>query len=231
MLGEPTRRRPVLLVPAPSIYILQRGVQWKQGVVISMVLYASLLCDTTPIHCTPDPLHPPLQSIQSSRAAPPCATPQTARDMFRFWIRLLMFIIDIFAHIVTGCIYRVLSSDAPRAGRDGAHGGAAGGAGRGRTERPRRPGQFFSIPCNGRGTVASWANRPAGAPPRPALPRRAPPRCAASPEPPVVCPGFGFERSTMTKVRRSECHRSCRSRSETFSSGEVWFPRTCYCLC
>ena len=45
------------------IYILQRGVQWKQGVVIYMSLYSSLLYDTTPIHCTPDPLHPPLQSI------------------------------------------------------------------------------------------------------------------------------------------------------------------------
>ena len=47
------------------IYILQRGVQWKQGVVIWMVLYTSLLRNTTPIHCTPDPLHPPLQSIHN----------------------------------------------------------------------------------------------------------------------------------------------------------------------
>ena len=45
-------------------YIPQRGVQWKQGVVIYMTLYTSLLYNTTPIHCTPDPLHPPLQSIQ-----------------------------------------------------------------------------------------------------------------------------------------------------------------------
>ena len=45
------------------LYILQRGVQWKQGVVICMVLYIILLCNTTPIHCTPLPLHPPLQSI------------------------------------------------------------------------------------------------------------------------------------------------------------------------
>ena len=46
------------------IYILQRGVQWNQGVVICMPLYTSLLHNTTPIHCTPHPLHPPLQSIQ-----------------------------------------------------------------------------------------------------------------------------------------------------------------------
>ena len=50
--------------PAP-LYILQRGMQWKQGVVICMVLYTILLYNTTtPIHCTPLPLHPPLQSIQ-----------------------------------------------------------------------------------------------------------------------------------------------------------------------
>ena len=44
-------------------YILQRGVQWKKGVVNYMTLYTSLLYNTAPIHCTPDPLHPPLQSI------------------------------------------------------------------------------------------------------------------------------------------------------------------------
>ena len=49
---------------AERFYIPQRGVQWKQGVVIYLTLYASLLYNTTPIHCTPDPLHPPLQSIQ-----------------------------------------------------------------------------------------------------------------------------------------------------------------------
>ena len=40
-------------------YIPQRGVQWKQGVVVYMTLYTSLLYGTTPIHCTPHPLHPP----------------------------------------------------------------------------------------------------------------------------------------------------------------------------
>ena len=42
-----TKERP------PYLYILQRGVQWKQGVVIWMVLYTILLYNTTPIHCTP----------------------------------------------------------------------------------------------------------------------------------------------------------------------------------
>ena len=41
-----------------SIKIHQRGVQWKQGVVICMLLYTSLLYNTTPSaappsHCTP----------------------------------------------------------------------------------------------------------------------------------------------------------------------------------
>ena len=43
-----------------TIYIPQRGVQWKQGVVIYMMLCISLSYDTTPIHCTPLPLHPPM---------------------------------------------------------------------------------------------------------------------------------------------------------------------------
>ena len=46
------------------IKILQRGVQWKQGVVICMTLYTSLLHNTTPIHCTPLRLHPPLMNTQ-----------------------------------------------------------------------------------------------------------------------------------------------------------------------
>ena len=40
----------------------QRGVQWKQGVVIYTMLYSSLLYSTAPIHCTPLPLHPPLMT-------------------------------------------------------------------------------------------------------------------------------------------------------------------------
>ena len=53
----------------PQVAIPQRGVQWKQGVVIYMMLYTSLLYNTTPIHCTPLRLHPPLQSIQQVAAA------------------------------------------------------------------------------------------------------------------------------------------------------------------
>ena len=39
-------------------------MQWKQGVVIHMMLYTSLLYHTTPIHCTPLLLHPPVMNTQ-----------------------------------------------------------------------------------------------------------------------------------------------------------------------
>ena len=45
--------------------IHQRGVQWKQGVVVYIVLSAVLLYNTTPIHCTPLRLHPPLMNTQT----------------------------------------------------------------------------------------------------------------------------------------------------------------------
>ena len=44
--------------------IPQREVQWKQGAVIYMMRCTSLSYNTTPIHCTPLRLHPPLPSIQ-----------------------------------------------------------------------------------------------------------------------------------------------------------------------
>ena len=50
------------------LYILQRGVQWKQGVVVYMTLYTSLLCNNTPIHCTPHPLHPTSAEYPVARA-------------------------------------------------------------------------------------------------------------------------------------------------------------------
>ena len=47
-------------------YILQRGVQWKQGVVIRMLLYTIVLYNTTPIHCTPLRLHPPVMNARQA---------------------------------------------------------------------------------------------------------------------------------------------------------------------
>ena len=45
---------------------IKRGVQWKQGVMIYMMLY-SLLYDTTPVHRAPLPLHPPVMNTQVRR--------------------------------------------------------------------------------------------------------------------------------------------------------------------
>ena len=62
-----------------SFKIHQRGVQWVQGVVIYMMLYNSLLYNTTPIHCTPLRLHPPVMNTHSweVRVCPfvPCDLP------------------------------------------------------------------------------------------------------------------------------------------------------------
>ena len=46
------------------IYNPQSGVQWKQGLVVHIILYTVLLYNTTPIRCTPLRLHPPLMNTQ-----------------------------------------------------------------------------------------------------------------------------------------------------------------------
>ena len=59
------------------VYIPQRGVQWKQGVVMYMI-YVNLLYSTTPIHCIPLRLHPPVMNTQRApggRARLPAAGP------------------------------------------------------------------------------------------------------------------------------------------------------------
>ena len=66
--------RMLKLLLAPTLFkIHQRGVQWKQGVVICMMLYTRLLHNTTPIHCTPLALHHPVMNTQSGGLASfPC---------------------------------------------------------------------------------------------------------------------------------------------------------------
>ena len=44
---------------------IKGGVQWKQGVVVYMMLYTSFVYTTTPIHCIPLPLHPPVMNTQA----------------------------------------------------------------------------------------------------------------------------------------------------------------------
>ena len=46
-------------------FIKGGGVQWKQGVMIYMMLYASLSYNFTPIHCTRFPLHPSVMNTQA----------------------------------------------------------------------------------------------------------------------------------------------------------------------
>ena len=60
----------LMVAPARPVKILQRGVQWKQGIVICMTLCISLLHNTTPIHCTPLPLHPPVMNTLPARPGP-----------------------------------------------------------------------------------------------------------------------------------------------------------------
>ena len=56
-----------------------KGVQWKQGVVIYLMSYISLLDNTPPIHCTPLPLHPPVMNTQAPRTPSMTRMPRRSR--------------------------------------------------------------------------------------------------------------------------------------------------------
>ena len=55
----------VVVVEVMEMKIHRRGVQWKQDVVVYIRFQAVLLYITTPIHCTPLRLHPPLMNTQA----------------------------------------------------------------------------------------------------------------------------------------------------------------------
>ena len=74
-----------------SLYILQRGVQWKQGVVICMVLYTILLYNTTPIHCTPLRLHPPVMNTQSCHAGEASFGSSRMRCLRMWGLKLIVY--------------------------------------------------------------------------------------------------------------------------------------------
>ena len=75
------RRRP--------LKIHQRGVQWKQGVVICMLSYISLLYNTTPIHCTPFDEYPfKAPPLRCRRRPPP--PPETIMIMIMIIIIILI---------------------------------------------------------------------------------------------------------------------------------------------
>ena len=68
--------------------IHQRGVQWKQGVVIYMMLSTSLLYNTTPIHCT----HPPVMNTHCQRhGRQRHASSDLPHDLFSLDVFALLF--------------------------------------------------------------------------------------------------------------------------------------------
>ena len=67
--ASPLARARALQPQKWHVKIHQRGVQWKQGVVICMMLCTSLLYDTTSIHCTLLPLHDPVMNTQKWHVA------------------------------------------------------------------------------------------------------------------------------------------------------------------
>ena len=80
---------------AATLYILQRGVQWKHGVVIRVVLYTILLYNTIPIHCTPLPLHPPVMNTHTRRSPGgvglSCAKLRVSCEKAQFRVHLVSF--------------------------------------------------------------------------------------------------------------------------------------------
>ena len=74
-----------------------KGVQWKQGVVICMVLYTILLYNPAPIHCTPLPLHPPVMNTQAGQRRtgrhPEGTEPRRPREWGHTWQVLSLIVL------------------------------------------------------------------------------------------------------------------------------------------
>ena len=103
------------------LYILQRGVQWKEGVVVYIILQAALLYNSTPIHCTPLRLHPPLQSIHLRQVL--CL--QAASPMYHYYYinctilyYYYTYIYNIIIIITSTSIVTVKTCDRSRHGRN-----------------------------------------------------------------------------------------------------------------
>ena len=86
------------------------GVQWKQGVVIRMFLYTILLYIyiyiyiTTPIHCTPLRLHPPVMNTHTS-CAPKWDLGNQVLNLARKRIISLHMFAYIHTYIQHVCVY------------------------------------------------------------------------------------------------------------------------------
>ena len=110
-------RRPTPACIRPSVCkacqlkIHQRGVQWKQGVVIHMMLCTTLLCNATPIRCTPLRLHPPVmnthQHATRKSTFPWRAVPERAVGLV--WKLLTQFVDCIYIYIYICLFFCVFS--------------------------------------------------------------------------------------------------------------------------
>ena len=82
----------VVMILMIAVYIPQRGLQWKQGVVIRMLLYTTLLYNTTPIHCTPLRLHPPVMNTQAPLTRTASAADLRAKKIYIYiYIYIYMY--------------------------------------------------------------------------------------------------------------------------------------------
>ena len=94
----------LLLLPGP-VKIHQRGVQWKQGVVIYVMLYTVVLHDTTQIHCTPPPTAPPCDGyptrLSGSRRRSPRPRPRLSLRRDNNVIGIIYIYIYIYTYIHT----------------------------------------------------------------------------------------------------------------------------------
>ena len=72
-VAQPTAQPSPEPSKAPGVYILQRGVQWKQGVVNYMMIYTILLYNTTPILCRVSKVAAPYASVVANLLYDPYA--------------------------------------------------------------------------------------------------------------------------------------------------------------
>ena len=90
----------ILCVSLLLVKIHRRGVQWKQGVVVYIMLKAVLLYNTTPIQCTPLRLHPPPTAPHFDKYPGAASAPPGTRRREAHMVILVMIIMIIMIVIV-----------------------------------------------------------------------------------------------------------------------------------
>ena len=91
----------------------------------------------------------------------------------------------------------------------------------------RRSGQFFTVRWRARGAVGFQGHRNVGTLFCPASPRPAVRPAPCWPDPPVVCPGFGLDRS-LTSFCVSSCFHSAHPVGHRFITGLSPGPRALF---